>query len=636
MNRLPLWRYILIVVLIVLGVIYAAPVLYGEDPAIQITTKNGEALPAQIRAQATQALSQASVKFAAVAEESPSTLLIRFSDTEAQLKAQDILQAAVGNDYAVALNLAPRTPKWLQALGAKPMHLGLDLRGGIHFLMEVDVDAMLKERLNADVHAAITQLRAADIRYTSITSAPNGEIRVKFLNPAEQEKGINFLQKNLSDYQFSFKNDEVIGEMKKEVFNQIKEDAVQQNIVTLRNRVNELGVSEPIVTQQGQNQISVDLPGIQDTARAKDMIGKVATVRFQLVDTDHDAAAVAASGEVPFGSTLYQGKQVYNGMPVLLKNQVILRGSSILNATTIIGDDGRAAVSIRAGGGGVSYFTKETAANIGKPLATVYVETQTTKQIVNGKVVTSQRQVEKVISIATIQQALANQFEISGLESPTYAKNLALLLRSGAYAAPVRFVQERLVGPSLGQDNIRMGVLSCKIAALLVIIFMAIYYRVFGLIADLALILNIIFVIAIMSILGATLTLPGLAALVLTVGMAVDANVLINERIREELRNGVSPLASIRAGYDRAFSTIVDANVTTLIVAIVLFALGTGPVQGFAVILTIGLITSMVTAIFFTRTIVHLVYGHRNVKQLSIGIKVPTANKYRTQLKEQQ
>jgi preprotein translocase subunit SecD len=307
-----------------------------------------------------------------------------------------------------------------------------------------------------------------------------------------------------------------------------------------------------------------------------------------------------------------------------------LHGSSILNANTISGEDGRPAVSIRTGGSEVSYFSRVTSENINKPLATIYVETQTNKQLIDNKIVTTQKQIEKVISMANIQSTLGNQFQITGLDSMTYAQNLALLLRSGAYAAPVQFIQERLVGPSLGKENIRLGVISCEIAYLLVVIFMALYYRVFGLVADLALILNVLLVIAIMSILGATMTLPGMAALVLTVGMSVDGNVLINERIREELRNGMSPLASIRAGYDRAFSTIVDANVSTLIVAVVLFALGTGPVQGFAVTLTIGILASMVTSIYFTRTLVHLIYGRRNVKRLSIGINGPIAKGYRS------
>lgn len=321
---------------------------------------------------------------------------------------------------------------------------------------------------------------------------------------------------------------------------------------------------------------------------------------------------------MPFGSTFYN----FENRPVLLKNQVILYGSSILNASTIMGEDGRPAVSIRVGGSGVTYFNKMTGENIGKPLAVVYVETQNVPEMVNGKIVNKTRQVERVINIATIQSALGNSFQVTGLESAQYAKNLALLLRSGAYSAPVAFVQERLVGPSLGKENIRMGVLSVIVGSIAVILFMAFYYRLFGLVADLALVLNVILVVALMSMLGFTLTLPGIAGIVLTVGIAVDANVLINERIREELRHGMSPQASIRAGYDRAFATIVDANVTTLIVAVVLFALGTGPVQGFAITLSMGILISMVTAIFFTRAIVNLIYGRRNVKKLSIGIKV--------------
>ena len=621
MNRYAWWRYLLIIVITVIGIVYALPNLYGEDPAIQISSKSASTLPADLitsikKALADQKIATRSIQMA----EDQNDLLIRFNDTTDQLRAQDIVQAAVGNNYSVALNLAPKTPKWLQAINAQPMRLGLDLRGGIHFLLQVDLNAMLKERSSADLHAMGKALRDQRIRYTGINSGLNGQITIRFRNDTERQKALVILRKQFSEYRFlnRTKDFAVQATLDPKALQQIEAQAVSQNITILRNRVNELGVAEPVISQQGKNKISLDLPGIQDTARAKDIIGKVATVRFQLVDTEHDAEQAANSGVIPFGSTLYR----YEGRPYLLKNEVVLHGSAILNASTIMGEDGRAAVSIRAGGSGVSYFSKVTAANIGKPLAAVYVETQTEKQLVDGKVVSTPKQVERIISIATIQSALGNQFQIQGLDSMQYAQNLALLLRSGAYSAPVTFVQERLIGPSLGKENIRMGVLSCEVGSALVILFMAIYYRLFGIVANLALILNVVVLIALMSMLGFTLTLPGIAGIVLTVGMAVDANVLINERIREELRNGLSPQAAIRAGYDRAFSTIVDANVTTLIVAVILFALGTGAVQGFAVTITIGLLISMFTAIFFTRGIINLIYSGRKVKPLSIGIKV--------------
>lgn len=624
MNRYPLWRYVLMIAIILFGALYALPNIYGEDPAIQVTTKEGASLPATVAPQIQSALAAQKIPVNSVETHSQSnSVLIRFNDTEDQLRAQDVIEATVGSGYSVALNLAPRTPAWLVALGATPMRLGLDLRGGINFLMRVDTAAMLKERITSDLHSMSMQLRNADVRYAGIVVSDKGLI-VQFRDSVSRDQGERVLSQNFSDYNFEdiSGTSNLLASLKPESIAQLQQTAVSQNITTLLNRVNALGVAEPVIMQQGKDQISVDLPGIQDMARAKDMIGKVATLRLQLVDTQNDAGQAARTGIVPFGTSLYKDEQ---GQPILLKNQIILSGKSILNASTIIGDDGRPAVSIRAGGAGVNYFNQMTSENIGKPLATVYVETQTVKTIQDGKVVTTQKQVEKIINVATIQSALGSQFQVTGLQSMQYAKDLALLLRSGAYSAPVTFVSERLVGPSLGKENIRMGVLSCEVAAIIIIIFMAFYYHLFGLVADFALVLNVILLVAAMSILGFTLTLPGIVGIVLTVGMAIDANVLINERIREELRLGMSPQAAIHAGYGRAFSTIVDANVSTLIVAVVLYALGTGAVQGFAVTLTIGLLISMVTAIFFTRAIINLIYGGRAVKKLSIGIKVSKA-----------
>lgn len=621
MNRYPLWRYLLIIFLVIFGVIYALPNIFGEDPAIQVSTQSGVDLSADTSEKISQGLSKQEIPYVSIKQQSPSNILIRFKDTETQLKAQDIVQATLGSTYVVALNLAPRTPKWLQAIGAKPMKLGLDLRGGIHFLLKVDVMAMLKERGSGDSHTMGDALREKNIRYAGITPTKDG-LSIAFRKVSDREEALPLLKQRFPNYSYHLAMQDNLpmlsAVMTEQNLVQLQQYAVEQNLTTLRNRVNALGVGEPLIQQQGKDQISVDLPGIQDTARAKNIIGKVATVRLQLQDTEHDPASAKQTGIVPFGSTPY----MYENQPVLLKNQVILRGTSITDATPALDDNGRPSVNIRLSGSGVSYFNKITAENIGKPLAVIYVETKTSKQIVDGKIVTTAKQTEKVINIATIQSALGTNFQITGLSSTMEAQNLALLLRSGAYTAPVTFVQEQVVGPSLGKKNIEMGVLSCEVGSLLVILFMAFYYRLFGLVANFALIMNVVFVVAIMSILGATLTLPGIAGIVLTVGMAVDANVLINERIREELRNGMSPQASIHSGYDRAFSTIVDANVTTLIVALVLYALGTGSVQGFAVTLTIGLLTSMVTAIFFTRAIINLIYGGRAVKQLSIGIKV--------------
>lgn len=620
MNRYPLWRYILIVILIVLGFLYALPNLYGEDPAIQISNKNGDAIPAQVLSQVSSALNAQQISFSSIKPEAHS-VLIRFLDPNDQLKAQDVIQATLGEDYSVALNLATRTPAWLLAIGAQPMQLGLDLRGGIHFLLYVDTDALIKHTQEGDIQSFGQQLRDARIRYTQLNNLPSG-IQIQFQNAESQQAALSLLEGRFPNYTFSAQTVNgmlyVNGVVTAQNLQTMRQYAIDQNLFILRKRVNELGVGEPVIQQQGADHISVDLPGIQDSAQAKDIIGKVATIQLQLVDMQADAAAAARTGVTPLGDTLYQTD---NG-PILLKSQAILTGSSIISASSIVGDNGKPAVSVRVSGSEIPEFNKVTGDNVNKLMAVVYIETATVKSLENGKVVSRQKQVAKVINVANIEEALGSSFQITGLESAQYAENLALLLRSGAYPAPVSFVQERVVGPSLGKENIHMGVLSTEIGSLLVIAFMAFYYAAFGLIADVALLLNIVFIVAILSILGATLTLPSIAGIVLTVGMAVDANVLINERIREELRVGMSPQAAIAAGYARAFATIVDANVSTLIVAVVLLALGSGSVQGFAVTLIIGLLTSMVTAIFFTRAIVNLTYGRRtHLTKLSIGMK---------------
>ncbi len=623
MNKYPLWRYIMLLVLIVLGFIYALPNLpqYGNDYAVQISPKEA-VVSADFSAKLREILVAGKVPFLSINPQAQD-YLIRFKTSDDQRRAQDILQASLKDQDTIALNLAPKTPRWLQLLGAEPMRLGLDLSGGIHFLMNVDVEDMVKERQSGDLHAMGDLLRTNTIRYSAISNLGSNGILIRFRSLDAQNKALALLSKQYTEYNVIPKQQGidylVQCTMQPQALVDLEQYAVQQNLMTLRNRVNELGVSEPVITQQGKNQISVDLPGVQDSAHAKAIIGKIATIRLQLVDTEHDAAAAAATGIVPFGSTLYR----YENQPVLLKNAIILHGASITSASTISGDNGQPAVSVRVSGDEVAYFNKMTAENIGKPLAVIYVENVPVKTLVHGVIETSFKTNEQVINIANIQSALGANFQVSGLESADYAKNLALLLRSGAYTAKLDFVQEQVVGPSLGAENIHKGVLSCEVGSLLVFIFMILYYRLFGFIADLALFLNVVFVVAIMSLVGFTLTLPGIAALVLTVGMAVDANVLINERIREELRLGMSPKAAINAGYSRAFTTIVDANVSTLIVALVLFIFGTGPVQGFAITLSIGLLCSMVTSIFFTRAVINLIYGNtRTNKTLSIGIRL--------------
>lgn len=609
----PKWKYFTFIFIIIFGIIYAAPNLFGEDYAIQISSPNTTSLPVDLTEQVKQVLTNHHLPYLAIKQEGD-TLLLRFKNADVQLKARDFLKGTLGDQYVIALNLAPKTPKLLQFFGAQPMKLGLDLRGGVHFLMQVDANAVIKSRLEGETHSISNELRQANIRYTAITLNAN-TISVQFPDEALLNKAIDILPNKFADFLITKQTDGgylLKANLTDDALAKITDYAVEQNMTILNNRVNELGINEAVVQRQGRDQISVDLPGVQDTARAKDLLGKTATLRFQLVDTEHSPTEAA-----PLGTKLYY----YEGRPVLLKNQVILSGSSITYATSSFGEDGRPDVQVRLGGGGESLFHRATADNVGTPMAVVYVETKAQNKLIDGKWVPTSHQIEKVINVATIQSALPNNFQITGLVSEKYAENLALLLRSGALTAPVMIIQEQTVGPSLGAANIQKGFISLAVGSLLVFFFMALYYRVFGLFANVALLLNVVFIIAILSILGGTLTLPGIAGIVLTVGMSVDANVLINERIREELRNGLSPITSIKAGYDRAFSTIVDANVTTLIVAIVLFALGSGSVKSFAVTLTIGLATSMVTAIYFTRMLVAIYYGRKKqIKRLSIGI----------------
>lgn len=619
LNRYPWWKNALVILVIAIGFVYALPNLYGEEPAVQIS---GSALVVADQStgdKVKQTLDVAQISFKKMVLEDHS-LLVRFSSNDEQLKAKDLIQQALGPDYLVALNLAPTTPAWLKSIGAIPMKLGLDLRGGVHFLMQVDVDSVLKQRVEGDLRNFSQSLREQHIRYTDLVREANNAVTINFRSAEDLANAFHYLSLHSSEFVWTKITADgkfaVHGELDPAALQAARRDTLDQAMNTLRNRVNELGVSEAVVQQQGANRVAIDLPGIQNTTEAKNILGKTATLEFHMVDTEHDASA-AVGGVAPADTHLY-----YEGeRPVLLKNDIILRGSSITSARSGIGDDGRASVDVRLGGGGESLFTKTTAESIGKPMAVLYVEVKSNSKVVDGKKVIEYQTDKHVISVATIQSALGNSFQITGLTNQDEARTLALLLRAGALPAPVTIIEEREVGPSLGKQNIHMGILSVAVGFLLVVFFMAIYYRLFGLIADLALAMNLVLIVAILSLLGATLTLPGIAGMVLTVGMAVDANVLIFERIREELRNGMGVQASIHAGYDRALTTIIDANLTTLIVATVLFSLGSGAVKGFAVTLTIGLITSMFTAITGTRALVNAIYGGRTVKSLSIGVK---------------
>ncbi|MFZ5620963.1 MAG: protein translocase subunit SecD [Pseudomonadota bacterium] len=619
-NQYPLWKYVLIVVVLVVGVVYALPNLYGEDPAIQVSATRTEKVDEAIRGRVLDALRDAGITPKAD-ELGDDRLLVRFDDTEDQLQAADRVEKALGGKFVVALNLASAEPGWLQSLNAIPMYLGLDLRGGVHFLMEVDMDAAVKQAEERYVGEFRDFLRKRDepIRYISVARGSNGVV-AQFRSAAERDQALAALDDEYGDLEFSTSESAdkwmltaTIGEQQRR---EIRNFALQQNITTLRNRVNELGVAEPVIQQQGDSRVVVQLPGVQDTARAKEILGATATLEFRMVDEGHDPAEAAATGRIPAGSELYRER---SGNPVLLDRRVILTGDYITDAASGFDrDSGGAAVFITLDGKGGRLMTNATKDAIGRLMAVVFIENKVETREVDGKLVKDKRQVKEVINIARIRDQLGNRFQITGLDSPQEARDLALLLRAGALAAPIEIIEERTVGPSLGRDNIEQGFKSVVIGMALVLVFMTVYYRVFGLVANVALLANVVLIIALLSMLQATLTLPGIAGIVLTMGMAVDANVLINERIREELRNGNSPQAAIHAGYEKAFGTIADANITTLIAALVLFSFGTGPVKGFAVVLSLGIVTSMFTAIMVTRAIVNLVYGGRRVSRLSI------------------
>lgn len=624
MNQYPLWKYLLILFVIAVGVLYAVPNLYPGEPAVQVSPSlRGAKLDSGLADRVRTILDDKAIVYRRI-EASSEKLIARFDDTELQLRAKDIIKEELGRDFAVALNLVPTTPEWLRSMNALPMYLGLDLRGGVYFLMEVDMAAaerLGEERYVSDVRSA---LRDEKIRYLTINRVPGNETRtggveVKFRDAERRDKAhaiiaTEFRNLELTDEErdgafylrASLSRDEII---------ETKRSALQQNLSTLRNRVNELGVAEPIIQQQGDTRIVVQLPGVQDPVYARDILGATATLEYHAVDTENDLQE-ALRGRVPPGSRIYKER---NGNPILLKKRLIVTGDMVVNAAS--GIDQRAGspmVSVTLDDAGAKRMLKFTKENVGKPMAVVYIETKTVIRNIDGEEVRQRKKIEEVISVANILEPFSKRFQTTGLDSPDEARQLALLLRAGSLATPIDIVEERTIGPSLGQDNIDKGTRSVIIGFVLVLVFMVMWYRGFGMVANLALAMNLVLIIAVLSMLQATLTLPGIAGIVLTVGMAVDANVLIFERIREEVRIGNSPQASIAAGYDKALSTIADANVTTLIAAVVLFVFGTGPVKGFAITLSIGIITSMFTAIMGTRAVVNLVWGKRRLTKLSI------------------
>ena len=619
LNRYPIWKYLVLLGILLVSIIYSVPNIFGESPAVQILPSTGYSFSKEIENNIREALTKENIPFEDLEKEGNS-LIVRFKEPSTQIKAKDAIKEALGNNYIVALNLAPRTPNWLEALGAQPMKLGLDLRGGVHFLMEVDVDSTITRRVEGVMGDMRTDLRDARIRYRQMFTPEPTTITINFDDEATLKKAQEKLQPHFSEFDYTV-NDEngvfqLVAKMKPASVQEIRNYTVEQTITTLQNRVNELGVAEAVVQRQGLHHVVVELPGIQDTARAKDILGKTATLEFHL-HAKEETEKSAETRIAPPGTKWYTDRE---GQSYLLKKRVILTGESITGAS--VGSDdrtGRPAVMVRVGGAGLTMFKKATTENIGELLGVVYIETKPTQEIIDGKVVKKNTTQETLISIATIQSALGSQFQITG-QPLNEAQDTALLLRAGALPATISIVEERTVGPSLGQENIRMGIISIEVGMALVLLTMLVYYSLFGLIANLALIINVILLVAVLSVIGATLTLPGMAGIVLTVGMAVDANVLIFERIREELRNGMTPHAAISSGFDRALSTIIDANVTTLIVGVILFSVGTGPVKGFAVTLCIGIVTSMITAITGTRAMVNLMCGGRSLKRLYIGI----------------
>ena len=603
----------MVIFIVAIGSLYALPNLYGEDHAVQISGLRNAEVNEALMDRINDHLKQNNIAIKSIKLENKK-ILVRVTDGDDQIPAKEAIASILDDNYVTALNLAPATPEWLNAVGGVPMKLGLDLRGGVYFLMEIDMEEAINKNLTQQEADFKSALREEKLRYRSIKF--NGDaINLVFRDAAIAEQAYDFLRTRFRDFVFVQKDDlNISAKMSEAKLKETRAYAVQQNITILRNRVNQLGVAEPMIAQQGSDRIVVQLPGIQDTARAKEILGATATVEFRMQDTDRDVRD-ALNGRVPPGTKLY--KMDVTGQPVLLKTHVILTGDHIINASPGADEYGRSEVNIKLDSKGGNKFSMETKKNVKKPMATVFIEYKPDGLKPDGK--PKLKKVEKVISIATISEQLGSAFRISGNFSPKEAQNLALLLRAGALIAPIQIVEERTIGPSLGKENIELGTQAIVWGFCMVLVFMLFYYRGFGIVANLALGINLVLIVGVMSMLpGASLTLPGMAGIVLTVGMAVDANVLIFERIREELRDGRSPQQAIHHGYDSALSTIADANITTLIAAFILYAVGTGPIKGFAITLAIGIITSMFTAVIGTRAMVNSVWGGKRLEKLPI------------------
>ena len=632
--RYPAWKYLLILVVLVISTLYALPSLYPDEPAVQISgAKAGTQIDQTVVQKAEQILKAANISSHDNSFTNNAALL-RLDTSEAQLKAKEVLRRDLGEDYVVALNLAPTTPEWLQKIGAKPMKLGLDLRGGVHFLLEVDMDKAISQRMETSATDLRRQFRDNKIKFNNL-ALNNNTITVQFANTTDRDAAADFLRRNGIEFtqQALASTDGALLKLNyTDVRRQeIQSYAVNQNLTTLRNRINELGVAEALVQTQGSNRIVVELPGVQDTAEAKRVLGRTANLEFRLVADSNDQYIDPYTGKyngqpLPPGTELFAYESLDSGRQLLLNRNRILTGERVQNASSGFSQDsGGAEVNITLDTAGGKLMADATRNAVGKRMAVLFIENKQKISYVTDPATGTQTEVRTpytesvVINAATIQAVLGSQFRITGLDSPQEAAELALMLRAGALAAPMYFVEERVVGPSLGQENIDAGVLSTQIGFILVAIWMVVFFRLFGVIANFALVFNLAMILTVMSWLGASLTLPGIAGIVIGIGMAVDANVLICERIREEMLWGASPKQAIVAGYDRAYNTIFDSNLTTFIVAFILFAIGTGPIKGFAVTLMIGIVCSMFTAITVTRAIVQLIYGkRRNLTKLSI------------------
>ena len=619
LNKYPLWKYLLIIAVLALGLVYSAPNLYPDDPSIQITgTSAALRIDEATVEKAAQALQAAgiTVKASEITERGG---LLRLTQLADQLPAKDIVRRALGDEYVVALNLAPTTPDWLRSIGASPMKLGLDLSGGVHFLLEVDMDKAVDARLKVYEGEVKSLLRKERVRYRSLAGGDNS-FQLGFTDSESLTRAQSLIRRNFNDFEVtsSVRNQlQVLNvALTAATLADIREYSIKQNLTTVRNRVNELGVAEPLVQRQGANRIVVELPGVQDTAEAKRILGKTASLEFRL----------AAEPDAPRATTEVFEFREEGRAPVALERSVIITGDQVTDAQASYDENGRPQVNIRLDGHGGELMNRATRNSVGRSMAVLFIEqrpvTRYVKEMVDGVekevMVQSFREEKKIISLATIQSTLGSQFRITGLDGQGESSELALLLRAGGLAAPMYFAEERTIGPSLGAENIAKGIESTWWALILVSLFVIVIYKFFGVLATIALAFNLVLLVGLMSVIGATLALPGIAGIVLTLGMAVDANVLIYSRIREELANGLSVQRAIHEGFDRAYSAIIDSNLTTLLVGGILFALGTGPVKGFAVTLSLGIMTSMFTAIMFTRGMVNLIFGGRNFKKLWI------------------